>query len=168
MIFLIWRSVLMRDPSLSGNSRFDFCVRVRKNSCTRVKFRTDVAPPFPPNGARLDDSGFAHALRNLFPGTPVEAGSQSAEPAAPEKTLVRRVLLDVGSFALFRGIGMMFMIGQQGVANSSVSSASASRKFLKKSGPDSQASRGHLLRSYRIISAVGSCCQPASNARELL
>jgi hypothetical protein len=69
-----------------------------------------VAPPFPPKGARLDDSGFAHALGNLFPASPVEAGSQSAEPAAPEKTLVRRVLLDVGSFALFRGIGMMFML----------------------------------------------------------
>jgi hypothetical protein len=69
-----------------------------------------VAPPFPPKGARLDDSGFAHALGNLFPASPVEAGSQSAEPAAPEKTLVRRVLLDVGSFALFRGVGMMFML----------------------------------------------------------
>jgi hypothetical protein len=28
----------------------------------------------------------------------------------PEKTLVRRVLLDVGSVALFRGVGMMFML----------------------------------------------------------
>jgi hypothetical protein len=34
---------------------------------------------------------------------------QSTEPAAPEETLVRRVLLDVGRFALFRGVGMMFM-----------------------------------------------------------
>jgi hypothetical protein len=73
-------------------------------------FEQIVAPPFPPNGARLDDGSFAHALGNLFPASPVEADSQSTEPAAPEKTLVRRVLLDVGSFALFRGVGMMFML----------------------------------------------------------
>jgi hypothetical protein len=48
--------------------------------------------------------------RNLFSGTAVGTGSQSTEPAAPEKTLVRRVLLDVGSFALFRGVSMMFML----------------------------------------------------------
>src|ERR1700730_17294145 len=41
---------------------------------------------------------------------PSGTGSQSAEPAAPEKTLVRCVLLDVRSFALFREVGMMFML----------------------------------------------------------
>jgi hypothetical protein len=36
--------------------------------------------------------------------------AQSTEAAAPEKTFVRRVLLDVGSFAFFRGVGVMFML----------------------------------------------------------
>jgi hypothetical protein len=36
--------------------------------------------------------------------------SQSTEPAASEEALVRRVLFDIGSFPLFRWVGMMFML----------------------------------------------------------
>jgi hypothetical protein len=57
-------------------------------------------------GSRLADSG----LLAIFTGTAVGTGSQSTEPAPSEKPLVRRVLLDVGSFAFFRGVGMMFML----------------------------------------------------------
>jgi hypothetical protein len=52
----------------------------------------------------------SRTLWGICPGITRRGDSQSTEPAAPEKTLVRRVLLDVGSFALFRGIGMMFML----------------------------------------------------------
>ena len=36
----------------------------------------------------------------------------STEPSAAEGALVRRVLLDIGSLALFRCISMMFMLNQ--------------------------------------------------------
>src|SRR5271166_1820849 len=40
--------------------------------------------------------------------------------------------------------------------------------MLNNDGLDQRFGRGRLLQSCRIISAVGSCCEPGSNARELL
>ncbi|MFY9601866.1 MAG: hypothetical protein WAR02_16655, partial [Pseudolabrys sp.] len=43
---------------------------------------------------------------------PPRPSGGSTEPSAAEETLVRSVLLDIGSLALFRCIGMMFMLDQ--------------------------------------------------------
>jgi hypothetical protein len=43
---------------------------------------------------------------------PPRPNGGSTEPSTAEETLVRSVLLDIGSLALFRCIGMMFMLDQ--------------------------------------------------------
>jgi hypothetical protein len=73
-------------------------------SSLRLYFRNDVAS----NVKIVKDANIATASAADI--RPSAAAGISTHSTAPKESFVRRVLLDIGGFPLFRGVGMVFML----------------------------------------------------------